>query len=534
MRRYECSRAREKNSFAQKFYRQPTIHDAQLSRCNGSMSSIWQSEPIHHVHLQPISVCTTPDEINDIIAAELASLTEDPDGYKVVSEFMLHGPCSKDAKYAPCTIEGKCLKHYPKVFLEETVIDEYGYLIYRRQNNKVTAKKGKFTYSNQHVVPYNRYPALQLTDEHIRNYCLLEIQKLLNRHGRSLAEFQDLPRPNLRLLTNLENRLIREALDFDVNKSRAEHAQLHSLLNPEQRMVYDKVTESVYNESGIASLLLLGGRIAHSRFFIPLELLENSTCSIKQNTHLAELMQKVKLHIVLKTYPNFITRQYDESYLKERAIRTPRTDDADAINEFISEIGGASVTYHSADEICKASTSTEDQHHLYPVEFLNTLNFLGMPPHALCLKRELPVMLIRNLNPALGLCNGTRLIITELFQFIVRAKILTGSHIRDIVVMHRIVLSLTQTKWLFTLKRRQLPLKPCYAMTINKSQGQSINYVGLYLPTPTFCHDQICVALSRVTSPDGLKILMIEDEDCQTEMHHTRNIVFKETFISIS
>ncbi|GJT72999.1 putative ribonuclease H-like domain-containing protein, partial [Tanacetum coccineum] len=415
------------------------------------------------------------------------------------------------------------------------------------------------------------YPALQLTDEQIRNYCLLEIQKLLNRDGRSLAEFQDLPRLNPRFLTNLENRLIREALDFDVNKSRAKHAQLHSLLNPEQRMVYDKVIESVYSESGIASLLLPGGQTANNRFVIPLELVENSTCGIKQNTHLAELMQQVKL-IVLETYPDFITRQSDESYLKERAILTPRNDDTDAINEFMfKKLGGASVTYHNADEIWKASTNTEYQHHLYLVEFLNTLNFLGMPPHALCLKRELPVILIqnlnpalglcngtrliitklcqfivraktltgshigdtivihiivlsstqtkwpfilkRNLNPALGLCNGTRLIITELCQFIVQAKILTGSHIGDTIVIHRIMLSSTQTKWPFILKRRQFPLKPCYAMTIKKSQGQSLNYVRLYLLMLVFNYSQLYVALSRVTSPDGLKILMIEDED---------------------
>ncbi|GKA99358.1 hypothetical protein Tco_0827295 [Tanacetum coccineum] len=48
--------------------------------------------------------CTTPDEINNIISTELPSPAEDPDGYKVVSEFMLHGPCGKDAKYAVTTV----------------------------------------------------------------------------------------------------------------------------------------------------------------------------------------------------------------------------------------------------------------------------------------------------------------------------------------------------------------------------------------------------------------------------------------------
>ncbi|GKB60690.1 hypothetical protein Tco_0916876, partial [Tanacetum coccineum] len=78
-----------------------------------------------------------------------------------------------------------------------------------------------------------RYPELQLTEEQLRNYCLLEIQELSNRRGKSLREFQDLPQPNPMLLTNMDNRLIREALAFDMNKSKVKHEQLHSMLNPE-------------------------------------------------------------------------------------------------------------------------------------------------------------------------------------------------------------------------------------------------------------------------------------------------------------
>ncbi|GJX21095.1 ATP-dependent DNA helicase PIF1-like protein [Tanacetum coccineum] len=89
-------------------------------------------------------------------------------------------------------------------------------------------------------------------------------------------------------------------------------------------------------------------------------------------------------HIVIETYPNFIERQKDNAYLRERAIRTPRNDDADVINAYMfDKLEGESVTYNSADEICKASTDTLDQHHLYPIEFLNILNFPGMPPPTL-------------------------------------------------------------------------------------------------------------------------------------------------------
>nr|GEV00178.1 ATP-dependent DNA helicase PIF2 [Tanacetum cinerariifolium] len=61
-----------------------------------------------------------------------------------------------------------------------------------------------------------KYPDLQLTYEQVKNY--LEIEELLNRNGRSLTDFQDLPQPSPTLLTHIDNRLIREALDFDIKK----------------------------------------------------------------------------------------------------------------------------------------------------------------------------------------------------------------------------------------------------------------------------------------------------------------------------
>ncbi|GJT99813.1 hypothetical protein Tco_1110152 [Tanacetum coccineum] len=76
-----------------------------------------------------------PVEIDDIISVELPSPIDDPEGYKVVTEYMLHSPCGADAKYAPCITDGTCSKHFPKSFLAKTVIDEDGYALYRRRNN---------------------------------------------------------------------------------------------------------------------------------------------------------------------------------------------------------------------------------------------------------------------------------------------------------------------------------------------------------------------------------------------------------------
>ncbi len=58
----------------------------------------------------------------------------------------------------------------------------------------------------------------------------------------------------------------------------------------------------------------------------------------------------------------------------------------------------------------------------------------------------------------------------------------------------------------FVLRRRQFPIRLCYAMTINKSQGQTLQYVGLNLETPVFSHGQLYVAMSRVQKPQNLKL----------------------------
>jgi len=76
------------------------------------------------------------------------------------------------------------------------------------------------------------------------------------------------------------------------------------------------------------------------------------------------------------------------------------------------------------------------------------------------------------------------------------------------------------------MTRRQFSLIVSYAMTINKSQGQSLQCVGLYLPQPVFSHDQLYVAFSRVQSKAGLKILIHDKED--KPLNSTTNVVFKE------
>jgi len=100
-------------------------------------------------------------------------------------------------------------------------------------------------------------------------------------------------------------------------------------------------------------------------------------------------------------------------------------------------------------------------------------------------------MLLRNLDQVEGLCNGTRLTITRLASHVIEAKIITGKNIRNKVYIPRMSLSPSQSPWPFKLVRRQFPIIVSFAMTINRSEGQSVDHVGLYFPKDVFSHGQL-------------------------------------------
>ncbi|KAL4567882.1 hypothetical protein LXL04_023478 [Taraxacum kok-saghyz] len=78
------------------------------------------------------------------------------------------------------------------------------------------------------------------------------------------------------------------------------------------------------------------------------------------------------------------------------------------------------------------------------------------------------------------------------------------------------------------LERKQFPVRLCFAMIINKAQGQTIPYVGIYLPEPVFSHDQIYVALSRGISRANTKVLVLSDEKSTSDEVYTSNLVYRE------
>ncbi|XP_076884735.1 uncharacterized protein LOC143534010 [Bidens hawaiensis] len=512
-----------------------------------------------------------------------------------------------------------------------------------------------------------------------------------------------MPFPDEESLSVINNRMILDEQSYDQEFERKEFQKLFSTITSEHKAIFDTITKAIHKNnggaffvygyggtgktylwktltsairsegnivlnvasSGIASLLLSGGRTAHSRFHIPINLNEDSSCVIERGSDEAELLQKTKLIIwdeapmthkhafqaldrsckdVLQSkllfggkvvvfggdfrqilpviqkgsiqqivkatlcssyfwneccvlrltrnlrltigqpypdieetkkfaqwlldigegkvggpndgtakieiptdlliekcndpiskliqfvYPDILNNNKDPNYFQQRALLAPTNEVVHEINDrLIESFHGEPVEYLSSDSVSKSEYIDGNvDPTLYSTEILNGLKIAGLPNHSLILKVGVPVMLLRNIDQKKGLCNGTRLQIISLGACVIEVKILSRTNTGERISIPRITLTPSDKNITFKFTRRQYPLSVCFAMTINKSQGQSLNRVGLYLKNDVFSHGQLYVALSRVTSKKGLKILILDKYGKQTSK--TTNVVFKEIF----
>ena len=195
---------------------------------------------------------------------------------------------------------------------------------------------------------------------------------------------------------------------------------------------------------------------------------------------------------------------------------------------YLFNYAGEEKKYFSSDSIDRSEANENDVFEQVTTKFLNSLQTFGLLNHSIKLKVGTPIMLLRNLDQAEDLCNGTRLTVTRLANHVIEAKIIIGKNIGNKVYIPRMSLSPSQSPWPFKLVRRQFLVVVLFAMTINKSQGQSLDHVGLYLPKDVFNHGQLYVAISRVKRKEGHKIL-IHDKSNKI-MSNTTNVVFKGVF----
>ncbi|KAF8083394.1 hypothetical protein N665_0776s0019 [Sinapis alba] len=155
-----------------------------------------------------------------------------------------------------------------------------------------------------------RFLGLELTDEQLQQYTLIELELLLSENDRSLADYPDILLPDNAILTEISNTMLRQELSYDVHQETETHKELFAAINDDQRTVYDAVLKTIIARlrasgkvvipvasSGVAALLLPGGRTAHSRFKLPLTLSVVSMCNIPRSSMLASLIAKTDLII---------------------------------------------------------------------------------------------------------------------------------------------------------------------------------------------------------------------------------------------
>ena len=475
------------------------------------------------------------------------------------------------------------------------------------------------------------------SDEEIQDYGLYLIDQLLSKSGKRLSDWESMPQVVGDWDANMGNRLIAEQCQYD----RARQAQLAEecigKLNPDQYIAFLRISSAITNNtgetfflhgpggtgktylyntlcyhlqsqgkivlcvasSGIAALLLQGGRTAHSCFKIPIPCNESSTCNFSKNSQLAELIKKTDLVIwdeapmqhrhnmeaVDKTfrdildekekpfgglsivfggdfqqilpviiqggraqivgaclqrsalwkkiiilhlhqnmrlntafeaeknfakwqlevgqgkhtdkdcnislpdtfkcrentvdslidgiYPGINTPNHPPQYFSECTILSCLNKEVDYLNSIIlDKFPGDEKMFPSADSIPTSEQSGgEDPMLNYPVEYLNEINCSGLPLAKLKVKIGCPIMILKNLDAAHGVCNGSRGILRRYRNKVLEVELLTGDHAGSKVFIPRISNIPTEEQVSFKFTRRQFPVRLCFSMTINKSQG---------------------------------------------------------------
>ncbi|XP_008212376.1 ATP-dependent DNA helicase PIF1-like [Nasonia vitripennis] len=238
-------------------------------------------------------------------------------------------------------------------------------------------------------------------------------------------------------------------------------------------------------------------------------------CIMEPNNNVAQIV-----------FGGFIAEKNFEK-MSKCAILSARNIDVDEINKQVTNLldNNSEQIYTGIDSTENCNNGELDE--IILPEYLNSLNPSSLPPYELRLRKNCIVMLIRNISINEGLCNGTRLRVIDFSNHLLKCKILTGDETNDIVFLNRISLY-CENEYPFSFKRRLFPVKLAFAMTINKSQGQTFQRIAIDLRRDVFNHGQLYVAMPRVRSWDSLKIYL---GDHPIENLQVKNYVYKELYL---
>ena len=237
----------------------------------------------------------------------------------------------------------------------------------------------------------------------------------------------------------------------------------------------------------------------------------------------SNLVEKSMKEFCTKVFPDFERNVLNTKWLEGRCILAPTNKDVDCVNDMMEKmVPGTSVKLFSSDNLENYADIMR-----FNTEYLNTLCPNGFPRHTITLKPGMLIMLLRNICPKEGLCNGTKLIfLRSLHNKLLICK-LPGTG--ETIMIPRIKFLPEQGTFPFDWSRRQFPVRVAFATTINKSQGQTLKHVGVWLNNPVFSHGQLYVACSRVGDPKALHFALI-DKSASGD-NHTENVVYKEVLL---
>ena len=164
-------------------------------------------------------------------------------------------------------------------------------------------------------------------------------------------------------------------------------------------------------------------------------------------------------------FPSLEARGLSFEYMVSRVILSTKNEHVHELNNLmIDRFAWDEQHYYSFD------VAEDDDSNRFPGEFLNSLNPSGLPPHLLRLKIGCPVILLRNIDPPNGLCNGTRLICRGFQRNVIDAEIAIGEHAGKRVFLPQIPLCPSDDDMFpFKLKRKQFLVRLSFAITINKA-----------------------------------------------------------------
>ena len=134
------------------------------------------------------------NDIDKIISAEILDKESNSRLYEAVKNYMMHGPCGAAKPNSPCMHVDRCSKYFPKFFSDETTIDEDGYPLYKRRDDKRTIEIGGTPLDNKFVVPYNAELLLRY-DSHInvvwcnQNRAIKYLFKYINKGNDRITKF---------------------------------------------------------------------------------------------------------------------------------------------------------------------------------------------------------------------------------------------------------------------------------------------------------------------------------------------------------